>query len=352
MSVPTPVALTARDVSDSLTPIRFDALLVVSFGGPEGMDDVMPFLGNVTRGRRIPPERLLSVARHYEQFGGMSPINAQNRALIQALEARLAHVGPVLPVYWGNRNWRPLLADTLREMAADGVQNALAFVTSAYSCYSCCRQYREDIERARDELGPDAPRVAKLRAFHNHPGFIEANARGLRNALDRLPPSRRAAARIAFTAHSVPLGMARSSPYETQLLETARLVAGQVEHPHWRLVYQSRSGTPSQPWLGPDIADHLRELGDAGVTDVVVAPIGFISDHMEVGYDLDVAAQSVADELGLNLVRAATAGTHPAFVEMIRELILERTSERAAPRCLGTAGPDHDECPPDCCLPG
>jgi ferrochelatase len=329
---------------------NYDALLVVSFGGPEGMDDVMPFLENVLRGRNVPHERLLGVAKHYELFGGVSPINEQNRRLIAALSQELDAHGPRLPIYFGNRNWHPLLADTIRTMHDDGVQNALAFVTSAYSSYSSCRQYREDIERARAVVGPDAPRLTKLRPFYNHPGFIAANVANVNAALEKIPEARRAGAYIAFTAHSIPETMARNCDYEKQLREASALVATALDSKNSQLVFQSRSGSPAQPWLGPDICDHLRALDAKGATDVVVAPIGFVSDHMEIVYDLDTEAQSLCRELGLNMVRARTAGTHPAFIEMIRELIMERLDPEAPRRSLGTAGPRADVCATDCCL--
>ena len=330
----------------------YDALLVVSFGGPEGMDDVMPFLANVLRGRNVPESRMREVAHHYELFGGVSPINGQNRRLISALERELETNGPRLPVYWGNRNWHPLLADTLRQMRDDGIKNALAFVTSAFSSYSGCRQYREDIERAREAVGPDAPRVEKLRAFYNHPGFIRPNVEKLRAALEQIPEERRAAARVAFTAHSVPAAMAAGCDYERQLLETCRLVAEGAGAEGWRLVFQSRSGPPTQAWLEPDICEHLRALKGEGVTDVVVAPVGFISDHMEVLYDLDTEARQISEGLGINMIRAATVGARPEFVRMIRELIIERLDPSAPRRALGTFAPSHDVCPVDCCLSG
>ena len=329
---------------------KYDALLLVSFGGPEGMDDVMPFLENVLRGRNVPRERMLAVARHYEMFGGVSPINQQNRNLIAALQEELKREGPDLPIYWGNRNWHPLLPDTLRQMSADGVQNALAFVTSAYSSYSSCRQYRENIANAQTAVGPKAPRVDKLRAFYNHPLFIEANVAQIHAALASLDHQARAAVEFIFTAHSIPESMAANCEYAAQLQETARLIGGALETERWRVVYQSRSGSPSQPWLGPDICDYLRELNTQGMKNVILAPIGFVSDHMEVVYDLDYEAQNLAHELGMTMVRAATAGTHPAFVKMIRELILERT-DNAPARFLGSRGPAHDLCAADCCLP-
>ena len=325
--------------------MEYDALLVVSFGGPEGMDDVMPFLENVLRGRNMPRERMLSVARHYEMFGGVSPINQQNRNLIGALAQELEKHGPKLPLYWGNRNWHPLLPDTLRQMAADGVRNALAFVTSAYSSYSSCRQYRQNLADAQTEVGPTAPRIDKLRAFYNHPLFIEANVDHIRAAVAKLDKPE-----LVFTAHSIPEAMAANCEYAAQLQETGRLIAEVLGIGRWRMVYQSRSGSPSQPWLGPDIADCLRQMRAQGTSEVVVAPVGFVSDHMEIVYDLDYEAQNLAQELGLRMVRAATAGTHPAFVRMIRELVIERVYNEPA-RSIGTRGPGHDVCPADCCLP-
>ena len=325
--------------------MNYDALLVVSFGGPEGMDDVMPFLENVLRGRNVPRERMLSVAQHYEMFDGVSPINQQNRNLIAALKDELDQHGPKLPIYWGNRNWHPLLPDTLRQMAADGVRNALAFVTSAYSSYSSCRQYRQNIADAQAAVGPAAPRIDKLRAFYNHPSFIEANVDHVRAARKQLDNPY-----LVFTAHSIPEAMAANCEYADQLQEAGKLIADSLETDQWRVVYQSRSGPPSQPWLGPDILDCLRELREQGVKNVVVAPIGFVSDHMEIVYDLDYEAQHVAKELGMTMLRAATAGTHPAFVRMIRELVIERIHNEPA-RFVGTRGAVHDVCPVDCCLP-
>ncbi|HEV2835305.1 MAG TPA: ferrochelatase, partial [Pyrinomonadaceae bacterium] len=231
---------------------EYDALLVVSFGGPEGMDDVIPFLENVLRGRNVPRERMLAVAGHYEMFGGVSPINQQNRNLIAALKRELEAHGPNLPIYWGNRNWHPLLPDTLREMARDGVHNALAFVTSAYSSYSSCRQYRQNIADAQAAVGPEAPRVDKLRAFYNHPRFIEANVDHIRDAFSRFDEAVRANAELVFTAHSIPESMAATCEYADQLQEAGRLIADALGVDRWRVVYQSRSGSPSQPWLGPD----------------------------------------------------------------------------------------------------
>src|SRR3990172_830062 len=329
----------------------WDALLVVSFGGPEGMADVMPFLENVVRGRNVPPERLRAVASHYAHFGGVSPINAQSRALAAAVREELLRHGAGLPVYWGNRNWHPYLADTMRTMAAGGVRSALAFVTSAFSSYSGCRQYLDDIAQARAEVGEGAPHVDKLRAFYNHPGFVEPEVELAAAALERIPPGRREAARLVFTAHSIPRAMAAECEYEEQLGETARLVAEGLGRRDWRLVYQSRSGPPGVPWLEPDIVDHLHALAAEGGRDVVVAPIGFLSAHIEVLYDLDFEAKGRAVALGLNLVRAATVGTHPRFVTMIRELVEERLG-RTPRLSTGRRGPAPDTCPEECCRSG
>jgi ferrochelatase len=328
---------------------QYDALLFVSFGGPEGPDDVIPFLENVLRGRNVPRERMLQVAHHYELFNGVSPINQQNRTIISALETELKLNGPKLPIYLGNRNWHPLLSDTIHQMATDGVKHSLAFVTAAYSSFSSCRQYLQNIIDAQTAVGKGAPQIDKLRAFYNHPLFVEANVQQVRNALAQLPET--ASPQLVFTAHSIPQAMADHCEYSFQLYETGRLVAEAVGLEDWQLVYQSRSGSPHQPWLRPDICDHLKQLRRNGITDVIVAPIGFVSDHMEVIYDLDIEARKVAHELGINLVRAGTAGTRPEFVQMIRELILERTAN-LPPRALGNNGPGHDICPADACLAG
>ncbi len=325
----------------------FDAILVVAFGGPEGPDDVLPFLENVTRGRAVPRERLEEVASHYARFGGVSPINAQNRALIAALRVELDTHGIDQPIYFGNRNWHPLLSETLREMADDGVERALAFVTSGFSSYSGCRQYRENIYEAQTAVGPRAPEVLRTRAFYNHPGFVQATSELVAEALARVP-----GAPLAFTAHSLPVAMARRSRYEAQLREAARLVAEDVRARDYAVVYQSSSGSPQSPWLEPDVLHHLAEIRARGVESVVVVPIGFVSDHMEVLYDLDVEAAGRAAELGLEMVRAPTVGTHPAFVAMVRELIQERLDPDVPRRAHGRHGPGHDVCPPSCCRPG
>ena len=332
----------------------YDAVLLISFGGPEKHDDVVPFLENVLRGKDVPLQRKLEVAQRYYRFGGVSPINAQNRALLAALVAELNVHGPHLPVYWGNRNWHPLLPDTLGQMAEDGIRRALAFVTSAFASYSGCRQYLEDVARARQAVGAEAPHVDKLRLFYNHPGFIEPMAERVAAALAEIPAERRDDARVIYTAHSIPVAMARRCAYQEQLLEACRLVSERTGRADdWELVYQSRSGPPSQPWLEPEVADHLRSLGQrGGVSDVVIVPIGFLSEQMEVVYDLDVEVADLCDRLGLSMVRSAVVGTHPRFVSMIRELILERIEQMPTRLALGDHGPSHDVCPPDCCLPG
>ena len=325
----------------------YDAVLFVSFGGPDSPDDVLPFLENVLRGRNVPRERLLEVAEHYHHFGGKSPINEQNLALIEALRAELEKSGPQLPVYWGNRNWHPLLTDTLREMADRGIRRAIAFVTSGYSCYSGCRQYRENIAAAREAVGPSAPEVDKIRVFFNHPGFVGPMARRLTTAVESLGVG--GDVPVLFTAHSIPLSMADSSRYCSQLEEASRLVAEQAGASNWRLVYQSRSGPPSQPWLEPDICDAIRDLHAKGVREVVVAPIGFISDHMEVKFDLDTEAAAVCEELGMRMARAATVGTDPEFVRTVRDLIAERAWSLPERPAVGLLPASHDVCPLDCC---
>jgi ferrochelatase len=328
----------------------YDAFLLVSFGGPEGPDDVMPFLENVTRGRGVPQERLAEVAEHYHHFGGVSPINAQNRALLAALAPEL----PGLPVYWGNRNWDPYLTDTVARMRDDGVRRAIAFVTSAYGSYSACRQYLEDIARARAAVGEGAPEIDKIRHFHDHPGFVMPHAEAVTAALNTLPERAPQRTRIVFTAHSIPTAMEASSGpdggrYTAQLQETAMLVAGAAAPElDWDLVWQSRSGPPHVPWLEPDVNDHLETLAEAGIRNVVVSPIGFVSDHLEVLWDLDNEAAATARKLGLSFARAATPGTDPRFVAMIRDLVRERMDPATPRHALGTV-PTWDTCPLDCC---
>lgn len=340
--------LSGHDLSGVDLP--YDALLLVSFGGPEGPDDVIPFLENVLRGRNVPRSRLLEVADHYQHFGGVSPLNAQNRALIAALEQELAQHGPRLPIYFGNRNWQPYLTDTLRQMAADGIRRSLAFFTSAFSSYSGCRQYRENIEAARAEVGANAPEVHKLRAFHNHPGYIEAVSAQVAVALAQVPADRRQRLRVYFTAHSIPLGMATTCNYESQLREASRVVAESLQIADWKLAYQSRSGPPQQPWLEPDIGDLVKaDHAESPLAAIVVVPIGFVSDHIEVLYDLDDVVQHVCVERDIAYFRSVTASTHPRYVRMVRELIEERITPGSPRPTLGTLGPTPDVCPIDCC---
>ncbi|AUA10753.1 ferrochelatase [Streptomyces malaysiensis subsp. malaysiensis] len=368
------------DQSVQPSPDPYDALLLLSFGGPEGPEDVVPFLENVTHGRGIPRERLKEVGRHYFLFGGVSPINAQNRELLHALRKDFSEHGLELPVYWGNRNWAPYLTDTLRELVTDGHRRVLVLATSAYASYSGCRQYRENLADALAALegeGLPLPRVDKLRHYFNHPGFVRPMVDATLAALAELPEERRAGAHLAFTTHSIPITAADTSgpvaahtedgeggAYVAQHLDVARLIADAVreetgvERP-WRLVYQSRSGAPHIPWLEPDICDHLEELHGEGVPAAVMVPIGFVSDHMEVKYDLDTEATAKAAELGLPVSRASTVGADPRFAAGVRDLVLERAAtERfaegraaAAPeRCaLGALGPSHDVCPVGCC---
>lgn len=331
----------------------YDAFVLLSFGGPEKPDDVMPFLRNVVRGRGVPDERLAEVAEHYMHFGGVSPINQQCRDLLAAIEAEFTAHEITLPAYWGNRNWHPMLADTVARMRDDGVEHALGFATSAYGGYSSCKQYWEDIAAARAHVGPKAPTIAKLRQFHDHPGFVGPQAEGVRTALATLDPARRSSTRLVFTAHSIPVSMAQTAGptggrYNAQLEETARLVhAAAAADLGYDLVWQSRSGPPQVPWLEPDINDHLEILAEKGITDVVVSPIGFVSDHLEILWDLDNEAKETAERLGLGFARAATPGLHPDFVSMVRELVQERTDDRSR-SALGTL-PTWDKCQTDCC---
>jgi len=337
----------AAPSAEPAPPGRREALLVLSFGGPEGHDDVLPFLENVTRGRGIPPERLLDVAEHYHHFDGISPINDQNRALIAAVTKELEAAGIDLPVYWGNRNWAPYVEDTWRQMAEDGVEHAYVFATSAYASFSGCRQYHEDIARARVSYG-GGPTAEKLPHYFDAPGFVRANADALAAAIASLPADVRDTARLVATAHSIPNSMAavagpQGGAYEAELMAAARAVVGAAAPGRsFDLVWQSRSGPPSVPWLEPDVNEHLRSLAAGGETAVVLFPVGFISDHLEVIWDLDNEARQTAEELGLAFARAGTAGTHPAFVTSIRKLLGERRSG-GAPR-LGT------DCPAACCF--
>ena len=329
---------------------QYDAILFLSFGGPEKRDDVIPFLENVLRGKPVPRERLLEVAEHYYHFGGISPINEQCRQLIIVLRQELDAHDIRLPIYWGNRNWTPYLNDTLIQMKRDGVRRVLTYVTSGFSCYSGCRQYRENIAAALEQPEAAGMQIDKLRVFYNHADFIAVLAEQVGSALEKFPGEVRDAVHVAFTAHSIPLSMSTTSDYEKQLREACRLVAERLEIPEsrWKLVYQSRSGRPQDPWLEPDILDHLREAKASGINQVLISPIGFLSDHMEVLYDLDDEARRFCDEHAIQMVRASTPGNHPQFVRMIRKLIQERM-HGAKRECLGDFPANHDVCPLDCC---
>jgi len=328
---------------------QYDAILLVAFGGPEAKQDVMPFLENVTRGRNVPHERLLEVAGHYDHFDGVSPLNGQVRDLRDALLEELQRLGIDLPIFWGNRNWHPLLPDTMAEMASQGIRRVLAVVLAGYSSYSSCRQYLENIEAAREAVGAAAPVVDKVRAFFNHPEFVAASAECLAEALAGFEH-----AEVAFTAHSIPAAMAQQCDYAAQLTEAGRLVAEAcgVDPGRWQMVYQSRSGRPQDQWLEPDVVDHMRSLHERGVEAVVVHPIGFLSDHLEVLFDLDVEAAAVSAELGLRFKRAATVGVHPRFVGMLGELIAERCEGSAGRLAVGSLPPCPDTCPAGCCPSG
>jgi len=350
-----------------LDPAPYDALLVVSFGGPERPEDVMPFLENVTRGRGISKERLEEVGQHYLLFGGRSPINDLNREFIAAVREDFRGNGITIPVYWGNRNWDPYLVDAVRQMRDDGITRAACLVTSAYASYSGCRQYRESLYDAAAQV-EGAPRLDRLRHYFNHPGFVEPMVDSTLAALADLKESTRHDARLLFVTHSIPTAMNDASgprnamgmggAYVAQHLDVAEEIAERVRqetghrYPH-ELVYCSRSGSPHTPWLEPDVVDRLEELAAAGVTGVVVVPIGFVSDHMEVVYDLDTEAAAAAEKLGLDFARAATAGLDPRFVSMVRDLLLERAKvasgiepTRAA---VGALPPSWDVCPRNCC---
>ncbi|QEF96367.1 Ferrochelatase [Stieleria maiorica] len=331
--------------------LPYDSFLLVSFGGPEGPEDVMPFLENVLRGKNVPRERMLEVAEHYNSFGGVSPINQQNRDLLAAIKAEFEANGIDLPVYWGNRNWHPLFPDTLRQMKADGCKRTIAFFTSMFSCYSGCRQYRENIIAAQQEVGEGAPMVEKVRMGFNHPDFINTMADSVRKSLAGLG-AEPGAATVLFTAHSIPMGMADNCDYVKQLNEASRLVAQAAGIDKWRLVYQSRSGPPQQPWLEPDVCDTIAAMDDAADNPqhLVIVPIGFVSDHMEVLYDLDDEAATLCRERGIAMSRAATPGTSAGFVSMIRKLVEERIGRREQRDAAGDLGPWHDACPADCCL--
>lgn len=342
--------------------MTFDALLLLSFGGPEGPDEVRPFLENVTRGRGVPPERLDEVAEHYHHFGGVSPINRLNREIIAAVEAEFALTGIDLPVYFGNRNWHPMIEDTVATMRDDGVRSALVFPTSAWGGYSGCRQYHEDIARARDAV-PGAPELQKIRQYYDHPLMVEAFADAIVSARTGLPAERRDTARLVFTAHSVPVSadeaagppFAGGNLYSRQVAEAARLCAAAAGFDEFDVVWQSRSGPPQIPWLDPDICDHLETLSERGVDAVIVCPVGFVSDHLEVVWDLDTEATEKADELGMSLVRAGTPGADPRFATLVRTLVQEQTVGTEALRlgrepAFGSTR-DGSPCNPNCCEP-
>ncbi len=320
------------------TPTDRPGFLLISFGGPEKHEDVLPFLENVLRGRNVPRERMLEVAEHYYHFDGRSPINDQNRELLEELRVEFAENGPNLPLYWGNRNWHPMLEDTLRTMRADGITKTITLATSAFGSYSGCRQYSEDIARTRAAVAADgqgqAPEVIKLSPFSREPKFVDACADRLADALRTLPN-----ARLVFTAHSIPMSMAQTSPYLDELKQASAAVAAKVGKPEWDLVYQSRSGPPGQPWLEPDIGDHLRKLHADGVREVAIMPIGFLSDHMEVLYDLDTEAAALCAELGIQLVRGRTVETHPLFVSLVRDLVAAALDNPPRPCAAGCCPP-------------
>ena len=355
--------MTHEPPAEDLTP--YDAVLLLSFGGPEGPLDVMPFLENVTKGRGVPPQRLAEVARHYERFGGRSPINDQNRALLAALRAELARRGVVQPVYWGNRNWTPYAVEALRAAHDDGARRVLVLVTSAYPSYSGCRQYREDLAGALAQLSNEgrALTVDKVRHFANHPGFVEPAVDAVGRAVAELPESSRDGCVVLFTTHSVPIAMnevagPEGGGYVAAHLDVATSIAEELGDRlgraiRWELVYCSRSGPPQVPWLEPDVGERLARLAEEGVPGVVVAPIGFVSDHMEVVFDLDTEARGIAERLGVPFARAATAGTDRRFVAGLVDLLLERAAaERgeSPPRpAVGKLGPWYDVCPSGCC---
>jgi len=350
----------------SLDISPYDAVLLVSFGGPERPEDVVPFLENVTRGRGIPRERLEEVGEHYFLFGGKSPINDLNREFLAAIREDLGSAGIDVPVYWGNRNWDPYLADALRQMKADGIGRVACLVTSAYSSYSGCRQYREDLAAAVEEVGEGAPRLDRLRHYHNHPGFVEPMVDATLAALADLGDAVRHDAHVLYVTHSVPTSMNDASgphggAYVTQHLAVAEEITERVRQETGHryaaeLVFCSRSGSPHTPWLEPDVNDRIEELAAEGVRAVVLVPIGFVSDHMEVVYDLDTEAKATAEKVGVEFARAATAGVDPRFVRMVRDLLVERAAvergEDVRRAAVGAQEPSWDVCPRGCCANG
>lgn len=320
----------------------FDAVLLIAFGGPQGPGDIRPFLANVLRGRRVAPERVEEVAHHYELFGGISPITELTHRQAEGLAARLERDGPRLPVYVGMRNWHPYLQDALRRMADHDVRRAIAFILAAHRSYSGCTQYKENVRDARAELlarGIRAPEVIYTGDWHAHAGFVETYARHIQEALGSLPEALRAAARVVFTAHSIPMSMAERYPYREQLLESARLIAARLNREDWALVYQSRSGRPQDPWLEPDVCEYLATERARGLTAAVLAPIGFVSDHVEVLYDLDREAAQISRDVGLPMVRAAAANDDPIFIDAIADVIRSTYERYRDGRPLGLAMP-------------
>ena len=305
-------------------PDPFDAVLLISFGGPQGLDDIRPFLANVLRGRPVRPGRIEEVARHYELFGGVSPLNALTQQQAVGLRLRLERDGPALPVYVGMRNWHPFLADTLKEMARAGLRRAVGFILAAHRSYSSCEQYRRNVAGARHEIrtaGLADVEVTYVGDWHTHAGFIGACATRLSTAHQSLPAALRDRARVVFTAHSIPLSMAANSRYRNQLLESARLIVGRLALPDWTLVFQSRSGRPQDPWLEPDICDYLRAEGRNGLEAVVICPLGFVADHVEVRYDLDHEAAAVCAELGITMRRAEAVNDDPQFLDLMADVV-------------------------------
>ncbi len=340
--------------------MKYDAILIVGFGGPEGREDVVPFLENVLRGRNVPHERMLEVAEHYYRFEGISPINQQVRDVISALKTELQQHNITLPIYWGNRNWKPMLPETMQQMKEENISRALGLVLSAYGSYSSCRQYLEDIKNGQQIVGEETPSVDKIRLFYNHPNFIAANKENLQQAVTQLStlPNESSSDEsfcnefhVAFTAHSLPMSMAKNCQYVEQLQETCRLVAEGIGLPpdRWKLVYQSRSGRPSDPWLEPDICDHIETLHQANVKNLIIMPIGFLSDHIEVLYDLDEEAKTISKQLGITMIRAATVGVHPQFITMLRLLIEERLKTDSKKLAIGHHCAATDTCSTECC---
>jgi protoporphyrin/coproporphyrin ferrochelatase len=315
----------------------FDAVLVIAFGGPQGMADIRPFLGNVLRGRNVPPARIEEVAHHYERFGGVSPLTAHTMRQADGLQVRLAKAGEPLPVYVGMRNWHPLLKDTLAEMSRAGVRHAIGFIAAAHGSYSSCQQYKENVRDARREVVAGGLRdidVTYVHGWHTHEGFVDANARHVQVALAQLPREAATRTRLIFTAHSIPSRIAGASTYHEQLVESAGRVAARVGHRDWALAYQSRSGRPQDPWLGPDICDYMRTSHADGIEAVAVSPIGFVCDHIEVLYDLGTEAAAVARELGMAFALAEAVNDDPVFLDMMADVVLGTIRRYATGRPL------------------